>query len=191
VDLSRIRLAALAGSALLGAGAATAIAASPPLLKARLITGSEFPGYERSRAVVIRTAAGWAKANPWITAHLLRQLGFVAGAYGDLRTIAVRRRAQTSLLSMVVQFGSAAGAAEYAFTFLRVQPSQGKRFAVHGIPEAYGVALPHGYEIWFVDGPFEYELTAFAADRSLPPSEPQTVRAAARWYARVHRRRAP
>ena len=188
-------LGVLAGLAVLGAGATAALAASPLTLKARLMVHSDFPVYTRSRVVVVPTAAGWAHANPWITARTLRGTGFVTAAYADLRTVAARRRHQTSVLSIAVQFKSHYGAAVYALTFLRIQPSLIRRFVVHGVPHAYGLSSRRGggsfYEIGWVDGPFVYDVTAFSVDPALPPTKAQTEQAAARWYARVHGRPAP
>jgi len=88
-------------------------------------------------------------------------------------------------------FKSRYGAAFYALTFLRIQPSQVRRLVVHGVPHAYGLESRRAgatsfYEIGWVDGPFVYHLTALSVDPRLPPSQAQTEEAAARWYARVH-----
>lgn len=188
-------LGVLAGLVLLGAAATAALAASPLTLKARLMVHSDFPAYERSRVVVVPTAAEWARANPWITARTLRGTGFVTAAYADLKAVAARRRHQTSVLSIAVRFTSHYGAAVYALTFLRIQPSPVEHFVVRGVPHAYGLASRRAggsfYEIGWVDGPFVYDLTAFSVDPVLPPTKAQTEQAAARWYARVHGRPAP
>jgi hypothetical protein len=182
----------LAAIALLAVGAAVALASPALTVTGRLMVHSDFPVYRRSRVVVVPTAAGWARANPWTTASALRQVGFVTAAYADLRAISPRRRRQTSVLSIAVRFKSRYGAAVYALGFVRVQPSQVKRFVVHGVPHAFGLASrrPGGsfYEIGWVDGPFVYVMTAFSIDPALPPTRVQTERAAARWYARVHGR---
>ena len=151
---------------------------------------SDFPVYNRSRVVVVPTPAGWARANPWTTAHTLHQTGFVTAAYADLDAVSASRRHQTSVLSIAVQFKSRYGAAVYALTFLRIQPSQVEHFVVHAVPHAYGLASRRAggsfYEIGWVDGPFVYDLTAFSVDPALPPTKAQTEHAAAHWYARVH-----
>jgi hypothetical protein len=188
-------LVVLAGFALVGAAASSVLASSPLPLKERLMVKADFRGYERSRVVVVPSPRGWAHANPWISARALRQAGFVTAAYADLKAIPVRRRLQTSVLSIAVQFKSQYGSAVYALTFLRIQPSQVKHFVVHGVPHAYGLSSRLAgrsfYEIGWVDGPFVYDLTAFSIDPALPPSQEQTEKAAARWYARVHGHPAP
>jgi hypothetical protein len=181
----------LTGLVLIGAGATAALAAPPLALKQRLMVGADFPAYERSRVVVVPTAGGWAHANPWITSSTLRKVGFVTAGYADLRAVAVRRRSQTSVLSIAVRFKSHYGAAVYALTFLRIQPSQVKHFVVHGVPHAYGLESRRSgaasfYEIGWVDGPFVYDLTALSVDPKLPPSQAQAEKAAAHWYTRVH-----
>jgi hypothetical protein len=193
VHLGRRWIVVLAGCALLCVAATATPAASPLPLKARLMVASEFPGYERSRVVVVDTPAGWAHATRWIAAKVLRRIGFATAGYADLKTTSLRRRTQTSVLSTVVQFHSVAGAAFYAYTFLRVQPAQVKHFYVRGVPHAYGLRYgrPGGggfYEVGFVDGRFVYDVTAFTTNAALPPSQAQTARAAARWYRRVHGR---
>jgi hypothetical protein len=190
VDRGRRYVGAFVGLVLLGAGTAAALAAPSLTLKQRLMVGADFPAYERSRVVMVPTAAGWAHANPWITPQTLRQEGFVTAGYADLKAVAPGRRTQTSVLSIAVRFRSRYGAAVYALTFLRIQPSQVKRFTVQGVPHAYGLASRRAggsfYEIGWVDGPFVYLLTAFSVEPALPPTRAQTEQAAARWYARVH-----
>ena len=95
-------LGGLAGLAVIGAGATAALATSPLTLKERLMAHSDFQVYNRSRVVVVPTPAGWARANPWTTAHTLHQTGFVTAAYADLDAVSASRRHQTSVLSIAV-----------------------------------------------------------------------------------------
>jgi hypothetical protein len=175
-----------------GAGAIGARVAVSLPLKARLMINSDFPGYERSRVLVIHTPSGWTQAIPAISAQTLRQLGFVTAAIANMQTVSAQRRAQTSLTASIVQFRSNQGAAAYAATFLSLEPSRYKRFQVHAIPHSYGMALPQGgggfYEVGFVDGPFVYDLYVSIIDPKYWPSEALTVKAATRWYDRVHGR---
>jgi hypothetical protein len=174
--------------------ATTAVPATTPLsLKERLATTSEFPAYKRYRVVVIKSPVEWAHANAFINSQTLRQFGFVAAAIANLQTIAVQRRAETSLVSAIVQFRSTAGAAAYRDAFLSHPSSRYKPFAVPGIPHGYGFAYPQPgggfYEVVFVDGPFFYDLIAFMIDPAQhSPTASQTAAAATRWYSRVRGR---
>jgi hypothetical protein len=138
----RLGAVLLASCVFLIVATAAAWAAAPLPLKARLATTSDFPAYERSRVVVIKSPVEWSHGDAFISPQTLRHLGFVAAAVANMQTISVQRRAETSLDSAIVQFRSTAGATAYQLGFVGLQTSRYKHFAVTGVPHAYGFANP-------------------------------------------------
>jgi hypothetical protein len=179
--------AALLASGVAGlAGAAAALAPAPLSLKARLTIKSDFPGYERSPIAVFHTPSEWARETsfPRFSAGTLRKLGLVRAATEIMSGVS-KHHAQASVFSTVVEFHSHRGAAGYVAMILSGQFGY-ERFAVHGIPHAYGLRGGGFYDIGFVDGPYFYDLNVSPIlNPTKWPSEAETVKAATRWYKRV------
>jgi hypothetical protein len=159
-------------------------------LTQRVLGPGEFPGYVPGGVRVVTSPKTWSKANAFATVADLREVGFVAAALTILR--ATRRAYATSATSSVVEFGFHRGALTYLLVFVSeyLRVTGVKRFAVPGVPGAYGIAnVSTGggtYDIVFVDGRFFYEVTAFTNDAAKPPSRAQVAAAAARWHGRIH-----
>jgi hypothetical protein len=165
-------------------------------LKARLATTSDFPAYERSRVVVIKSPVEWSHGDAFISPQTLRHLGFVAAAVANMQTISVQRRAETSLDSAnraipLHRRRNRIPARVRWLANVAIQALRGDRRASRlrlREPATGGGS----YEVVFVDGPFFYDLIALTIDPTKSsPSASQTAAAAARWYHRVRGRPAP
>jgi hypothetical protein len=138
-------------------------------------------------------AAGRTNA-PLALEQRLRKAGFVAAAAEHLHANSLSGR---DAISAVIRFRTAASAKADVLHTVRTHARcttalRLTAFRIPAIPGAHGIAARRsdgeGYDVFFSDGVFSYDVGAFTVDPKGPPTAAGVAAAATRLYRRVHGR---